>query len=68
MTRRLIWAMLAYAVLAVLSGWTLDDAVLRVGERTVELRVAVWILLGGLALKTLIAYGKFRSEESQDPE
>jgi hypothetical protein len=68
MTRRLIWAMLAYAVLAVLSGWTLDDAVVRVGERTVELRVAVWILLGGLALKTLIAYGKFRSEESENHE
>jgi hypothetical protein len=60
--------MLAYAVLAVLSGWTLDDAVVRVGDRTVELRVAVWILLGGLALKTLIAYGKFRSEESEDHE
>jgi hypothetical protein len=68
MTRRLIWAMLAYAVLAALSGWTLDDAVVRVGDRTVELRVAVWILLGGLALKTLIAYGKFRSEESEDHE
>jgi hypothetical protein len=30
------------------------------------LRVAVWVLLGGLALKTLIAYGKFRAEEDRE--
>ena len=58
MTRRFIWAMLAYAVLAGLAGWTLDDAVVRVGDRTVELRVAVWILLGGLALKTMGEVGQ----------
>jgi len=66
MTRRLIWSMVAYAILAAMAGWTLGDAVVRVGDRTVELRVAVWVLLGGLALKTLIAYGKFRAEESED--
>jgi len=66
MTRRLIWSMVAYAIMAGMAGWTLGDAAVRVGDRTVELRVAVWVLLGGLALKTLIAYGKFRAEESED--
>jgi hypothetical protein len=39
--------MVAYAVLAVLAAFTLDGALLR---------DAVWILLGGLALKTYIAH------------
>ncbi len=44
--QRLAAAMAAYAVLALLATFTLDG----------KLRLAVWILLGGLALKTLIAY------------
>jgi hypothetical protein len=40
------WAMAAYAVLALLATLTLDG----------KMRLAVWIFLGGLALKTLIAY------------
>ena len=63
MTRKLIAAMAAYAVLAILAGLTLGDAVVRIGSHTASLRDAVWILLGGFALKTLIAYGRFRSEE-----
>ena len=35
-----------YAVLALLAGLTLDG----------KMRLAVWIFLGGLALKTYIAY------------
>jgi hypothetical protein len=66
MTRRLVWAFIAYAILAALAGWTLGDAAIRVGNRSVELRVAVWIMLGGFAMKTLIAYGRFRAEEGED--
>ncbi len=46
MTTRLYWAIGAYAVLALLALFTLDGL----------LRIAVWIFLGGLAAKTLIAY------------
>jgi hypothetical protein len=47
MRRKLLAAMGAYAVLAVLAGFTLDGGLLR---------NAVWILLAGLAAKTYIAY------------
>ena len=43
---RLYWAMGAYAAIALLA-WTTLDGLFRYG---------VWILLGGLAAKTLIAY------------
>jgi hypothetical protein len=43
---RLRLAMAAYAVLALLAAFTLDGV----------MRPAVWILMGGLALKTWIAY------------
>jgi hypothetical protein len=46
MVNRLYWAMGAYAVLALLALFTLDGV----------LRAGVWILLGGLAAKTLIAH------------
>lgn len=46
MNKRLIAAMAAYAVIATLAGFTLDGV----------LRVAVWILMAGLAAKTWIAY------------
>jgi hypothetical protein len=46
MNRRLVWAMLAYAVLAALAAVTLDGG----------LRYGVWILMAGLAAKTWIAY------------
>ena len=45
MNNRFLWAMGAYAVLAVLAALTLDGL----------MRDAVWILMGGLAVKTFIA-------------
>ena len=47
MNKRLIAAMTAYAALAVSAAFTLDGGLLR---------DAVWVLMGGLALKTYIAY------------
>lgn len=46
-------ALLAYAVLALLAGLTLDGV----------WRAAVWVLLAGLAVKTWIAVVKRRREE-----
>ena len=46
MRTRLLWAMGSYAVLALLAAFTLDGV----------MRTAVWILVGGLAVKTVIAY------------
>ena len=46
MTTRFIWAMSVYAVLFLMATFTLDG----------NLRIAVYILLAGLAVKTLIAY------------
>ncbi len=47
MKRKLLTAMGAYSILAVLAAFTLDGGLLR---------NAVWILLAGLAAKTYIAY------------
>jgi hypothetical protein len=66
MKTRLFAALVAYAVLAALAAYTLGDAALPVGDRAVKLRDAVWILLGGFALKTLIAYGRYRAEKSDE--
>ena len=67
--KKLILAMAAYAVLAAMSSWTLGDAAFTVGDGgRVEMRVAVWILLGGFALKTLIAWGRYRAEAADDAE
>jgi hypothetical protein len=46
MYRRFLAAMSTYAVLAVLATFTLDG----------KLRIVIWIVMGALALKTLIAY------------
>ena len=46
MRTRFLWAMGSYAVLALLAAFTLDGV----------MRNAVWILVGGLAVKTVIAY------------
>jgi hypothetical protein len=46
MYTRFLWAMGTYAVLALLAALTLDG----------KMRTAVWIFLGGLAVKTLIAF------------
>ena len=44
--KRLFWAMTAYAGLAMAAGFTLDG----------KLRLAVWIFLAYLAVRTGIAY------------
>jgi hypothetical protein len=46
MKQRFPLAMAAYAVLALLAAVTLDG----------KMRLAVWIFLGGLAARTVIAY------------
>jgi len=46
MTSRFLWALGVYAVLALMAACTLDG----------NLRVAVWIMLAGLTVKTCIAY------------
>ena len=46
MTTRFYCALAVYAVLALLAAFTLDG----------KLRAAVWIFLGGLTVKTCIAY------------
>src|SRR5262249_48336742 len=43
---RLLAALAAYAILALLATFTLDG----------KLRIFIWILMGGLAIKTWIAY------------
>jgi hypothetical protein len=54
--KRISFAMACYVMLALLAAFTLGDAGVYVGGRFVLFRTGVWILLGGLALKTLIAY------------
>lgn len=56
MNKRFVAAMAAYAFLALLAALTLDNAVVRFDGLTVDLRVAVWLLLGAFALKTYIAH------------
>ena len=50
MNRRFLYAMLTYAVLAILAGFTLDGLI----------RIATLVLLGGFALKTYLAVLKDR--------
>jgi len=50
MSRRFLYAMLVYAVLAILATFTLDGLI----------RIATWVLLGGFALKTYLAELKDR--------
>jgi hypothetical protein len=47
---KFIAAMSSYLILAVLAGFTLEG----------EIRLAVWIFLGGIALKTLLVVLKRR--------
>ena len=54
MARRYPIALVLYAVLAVLSWFTLEGKVLVMG-RPVELRLVPLIIIGGLALRTMVA-------------
>ncbi len=42
---KFIAAMCSYAILALLAGFTLDG----------RIRIATWVLLGGIAIKTVLA-------------
>lgn len=50
MNRRFLYALLTYAVLAILAAVTLDGLI----------RIATWVLLAGFALKTYLAVLKDR--------
>jgi hypothetical protein len=52
MDRRFIGAMLCYAALAILAGFTLSGVI----------RIATWVFLGGIALKTYIVVLKRRAD------
>jgi hypothetical protein len=52
MNRRFIAAMSAFAVLAILAGFTLDGTI----------RVGTWLVLGAFALKTVLAHLKSRMD------
>ena len=56
MHKRLPFALGCYAALALLAWFTLGPAGIYVNGRFVQLRAAVCIFLGGLTLKTVIAY------------
>jgi hypothetical protein len=51
--RRFYLAMGTYAVLAILSGVTLDG----------KMRLAVWVFLAGLAARTMISYKRLSGDE-----
>jgi hypothetical protein len=53
MNVRFAWAMTAYAVLAVAGGFML----------TGQIRLALWIFLGGLAAKTAIEVARRKHDE-----
>jgi hypothetical protein len=59
-------ALLLYAVLAALSWFTLDGKI-PVGGRLVELRLVPLVIIGGLALRTMVAMKaeKIRREGEQ---
>jgi hypothetical protein len=48
MHRRFVAAMIAFAALAILAGFTLDGTI----------RLGTWLVLGAVALKTLLAHLK----------
>jgi len=68
MHKRLPFALACYAVLALLAWFTLGDAGVYVNGRFVQLRVGVFIILGGLTLKTWIAYKAGWQRPPRDPD
>jgi hypothetical protein len=54
MVRKFRVAMVLYALLAALSWFTLDGKI-QVGGRLVELRLVPLVIIGGLALRTMVA-------------
>ena len=54
MPGRFYAAMAVYAALAIIAGLDLGHASFQVNGRAVELRLVVWIVLAGFALRTRI--------------
>ena len=54
--RKLVLALAAYALIALSAYFTLSD----------NMRLAVWVLMGGLALKTLVAAQQLRTQHSTE--
>lgn len=54
MPMRFYAAMAVYAALAIVAGLDLGHASVQVNGRAVELRLVVWIVLAGFALRTWI--------------
>jgi hypothetical protein len=54
MPRRFYAAMAIYAALAIVAGLDLGHASVQVNGRAVEMRLMVWIVLAGFALRTWI--------------
>jgi len=54
--RKLIVGLAAYALIAISAAFTLDE----------KMRYAVWVLMGGLALKTLVASKQLRAQHAAE--
>ena len=54
--QKLALALTAYALIALSAYFTLSD----------NMRLAVWVLMGGLALKTLVAAQQLRTQHSTE--
>ncbi len=52
--QKLIFALCAYALIAASAAFTLEE----------KFRYAIWVLMGGLALKTLVASQQLRAQHS----
>ena len=55
MNKRFLLAMAVYAILALLAAFTVEG-VIQIAGMGIDLRVGVWIILAGFALKTWIAH------------
>ena len=66
LARKFRVAMVLYAVLAALS-WFILDGKIRVGGRLVELKLIPLVIIGGLALRTVLAMKaeKIRRQDSE---
>ena len=54
--RKLLLALAAYALIALSAYYTLSE----------NMRLAIWVLMGGLALKTLVAAQQLRTQHSTE--
>ncbi len=66
LSRRLPVALLLYAVLAALAWFTLGDGSIIVLGRPVELRLVPLIIIGGMALRTVLALKADKIRRSGD--